>query len=263
MCHHNPFYHKVAKIAPHPCTPPLPTSLSHQCTWRRGLPNPHTPLPPNSPPPPPTPSNSLTLLSATGVPLSLETLTLLKWKDAQGNVHRFYLINKTAAEWRNFGIRFGQKDELKGWEDEFHRNAKRCWREVMSRWLDNAGTGEYPATWGGVLSVLEDVELWEVARELERVLGSQIVHPPVQPSDTPIPADHFPTTVPIFPMLSPSLHHLALTPPQYCPGFGLVQWLSHPLFPRNLMSHNQEHPNLQSPSPSPSLPCSPSPPPSP
>ena len=71
---------------------------------------------------------------------------------------------------------------MEGWEDELRGKVRRCWCTVMSKWLDNDGTGEYPATWGGVVSVLEDVELWEVARELEQVLRSAIVHPPVQTS---------------------------------------------------------------------------------
>lgn len=66
------------------------------------------------------------------------------------------------------------------------RNTKCCWCKVMSKWLHNGGTSEYPATWRGVVlvNVIEDVESCEVPRVPERVLRSAIVHPPAQKSPT-------------------------------------------------------------------------------
>ena len=248
-----------------------------------------------SPPPPPPPPQSfytpLTNLSATGIPFSLETLTLLKWKDAEGNIHRFYLINKAAAKWRDFGIRFGQENELEGWEDDFRGKVRRCWCTVMSKWLDNDGTGEYPATWGGVVSVLEDVKLWKVARELERVLKSAIVHPPVQTSTTDAkppattPADlnaEPPTKLPeLFAGNTIALSHLSWFSPPHpllslAPSprryFSMMPSLTHPILlnefpsPQHLLlkltSVSEQHAhspsfNLSSPTPSPSPPPSP------
>ena len=160
----------------------------------------------------------------------------------------------------------------------------------MSKWLDNDGTGEYPATWGGVVSVLEDVELWEVARELERVLRSAIVHPPVQTSTTDAkppattPADlnaEPPTEVPeLFAgntialsrpsWFSPPHPHLSLAPPPPRRYFSMMPSLTHPIllneFPSpqclllKLTSVFEQHApsfHSSSPTPSPSPPRSP------
>ena len=123
-----------------------------------------------------------TLPLSIGVPLTVRTLTLLKWEDKHGCQKRFRLITKVSSRWTDFGRLFGQEeDELEGLGVQYHHKAKQCWCKVVSQWLDNGGTAEYPATWGGFISVLEDVELWEVARELEMVLRSAIVHPPAEP----------------------------------------------------------------------------------
>lgn len=45
----------------------------------------------------------------------------------------------------------------------------------MSVWLTDGGTDQYPATWRGVIVVLEDVECYEVARKLEKVLKSAVI----------------------------------------------------------------------------------------
>ena len=107
------------------------------------------------------------------------TLTLLKWRDSEGKLQRFYLVNKVSSRWMTFGYRFDREpDELEALEDEYSRNAKRCWCKVMQLWLGEGGTSEYPTTWEGMVVVLEDVEFSSVARELERALDS-VIHPPI------------------------------------------------------------------------------------
>ena len=77
----------------------------------------------------------------------------------------------TLPNGREFGIRFGQKDKLEGWDNELRGKVDRCWCNVVSMWLDNGGTDEYPATWRGLLLVLEDVQLYATARELKKALN--------------------------------------------------------------------------------------------
>ena len=81
------------------------------------------------------------------VPLCMGTLTLLKWRDSEGKLQRFYLVNKVSSRWMTFGYRFDREpDELEALEDEYSRNAKRCWCKVMEQWLGEGGTSEYPTT---------------------------------------------------------------------------------------------------------------------
>jgi hypothetical protein len=133
---------------------------------------------------------------------------LLKWKDKQGRQHRFRLINKVASKWRDFGLRFGQEEsELEGFEEQYHWNTKRCWQKVMGEWLNDAGTDDYPATWGGLVQVLEDVELCEIARELVEVLGSEIDSPPVQEfATTSVPIELVATIPQVLPPPPPPRH---------------------------------------------------------
>ena len=57
-------------------------------------------------------------------------------------------------------------------EEECSRKSEQCWIKVMSEWLDEEGTEEYPATWEGILLVLEDVELSTIAKQLRKVLSN-------------------------------------------------------------------------------------------
>ena len=123
------------------------------------------------------------------IPLSLHTLTLLKWKSEQGQEGKFYLSKKVCSKWKTFGHQFerGEKD-LDDLEAKCHGNALQAWKEVMGQWVENNGTPKYPATWRGLIALLEDSECSEEAKELERVLASVI--PPPKPSppvsvDTP------------------------------------------------------------------------------
>lgn len=114
------------------------------------------------------------------VPLSLETLTLLKWRQEEGKVQKFELMKLVSARWKTFGMRVGQAlNILDGWETQYLKDFRVCWCKVMQQWLDDDGTLEYPATWRGVIVVLEDVDFREVAQQLEIVLP--LVTPPSPP----------------------------------------------------------------------------------
>lgn len=74
--------------------------------------------------------------------------------------------------WRRIGIRLGKElNELDGLESQY-RHIPTQWCRVMSDWLDNGGTDDYPATWKGLFALLRDVDKCEVARELEDALFS-------------------------------------------------------------------------------------------
>jgi hypothetical protein len=107
---------------------------------------------------------------STKVRLSMKSLTFIKWRNEQG-AHEFRLISQVASMWKDFGLRLGcEPDELQSWETEYRYNAVRCWEKVMNEWVNRAGTDDYPATWWGLVQVLEDLKLNKAARELVRVL---------------------------------------------------------------------------------------------
>ena len=84
-------------------------------------------------------------------------------------------MKKVSSRWSDFGLRFElEADLLEAFKFECVGDSQRCWCKVMGEWLEEGGTSEYPATWEGLVTALEDVEYERVARELERVLVSVI-----------------------------------------------------------------------------------------
>ena len=145
------------------------------------------------------------------IPLSLSTLTLLKWTDANGHQHNFRLINITSSRWREFGYRFRREEnELENLREECFGKANRCWCKVMNQWLENGGTPEYPATWRGVLTVLVDLEYSEVARELQRALASVTPPPSPPPPQMAQPAVTPPIELAVIPPPDPAVSPLQL-----------------------------------------------------
>ena len=112
-----------------------------------------------------------------GVPLSLNSLSLLKWKDKHGKEQRLRLVEKVSCKWLEFGLAVGMEmDLLKAWERQYHEDGRRCWLEVMECWLNMAGTGDYPTTWEGLCQLVVDVGYKEVSKELKTALASPSHH---------------------------------------------------------------------------------------
>ena len=108
-----------------------------------------------------------------GVPLSLNSLSLLKWKDESGEEQTLQLIEKVSCKWLDFGLKVGlEMNCLEAWERQHHEDASRCWLEVMKCWLNMAGSRHYPATWEGLYQLLMDVGYKKVAKDLSTALAS-------------------------------------------------------------------------------------------
>ena len=99
------------------------------------------------------------------------TLTLLKWQE-DGCNQRFRLILKVQSKWWDFGTLLGLTDELTTWEKEHQRDAGRCWTEVMTYWLNGGGGNDYPPTWEGLYTLLEDVKCVQIAKELRQAVAA-------------------------------------------------------------------------------------------
>ena len=115
---------------------------------------------------------------AGGVPLSLNSLSLLKWKDECGKEQSLRLVEKVSHNWLAFGLAVGMEmDILEAWERQYHEDSTRCLLEVMKRWLNMASTtGYYPTTWDGLCQLLVDVGYEKVANELKTALASPRHH---------------------------------------------------------------------------------------
>lgn len=114
--------------------------------------------------------NHQLLLYIPGNSLSIVTLHLIKWRDARGQTQTFRLVDRVSASWRRFGmiLRLAE-NQLEKWDDEYRGDANNCWARVMGEWL-NQCTEDYPASWEGLYTLLDDAEFSEVAQELRKAV---------------------------------------------------------------------------------------------
>ena len=82
------------------------------------------------------------------------------------------------SKWRQLGILLGLGDDgqLDVWDSQYRGDAAQCCEKVMQRWLEGGSEGEeeeeedYPATWEGLYTLLDDAELTEVAVKLKEAV---------------------------------------------------------------------------------------------
>ena len=119
--------------------------------------------------------------------LSLKTLSLIKWRDQQGRKRNFKLVDKISTRWRHLGRLVGlEENRLDVLEIKYRGDAVVCWSKVMQHWLDSGGNEDYPATWEGLCSLLEDVECAKIAKELKIVLSRAISPSPPTSATTTV-----------------------------------------------------------------------------
>ena len=105
------------------------------------------------------------------LPLSLNTLALIKWRNREGRERTFRLADKVSSKWRDLGLRLSIEPAiLDGWENQYQRDASRCWGKVMGEFITRGGTGDYPSTWEGVYQLLKDIKCGGIARDLKEAV---------------------------------------------------------------------------------------------
>ena len=79
-------------------------------------------------------------------------------------------MDSIAYKWRTLGELLGLPfSKLQSLATEHRDKPEECCRAVLGQWLDNPPE-EYPITWHGLLELLEDGQLGQVATELRNVL---------------------------------------------------------------------------------------------
>ena len=103
---------------------------------------------------------------------TLKTLSLIKWTDEQGQKQTFSLIDRVHVKWRKFGTILGIPVHKKdGWDLKYHRDAEQCWKKTMDYWLKKKSL-EYPVTWEGLDTMLLDLGLEGVAKDLKEAVAT-------------------------------------------------------------------------------------------
>ena len=102
-----------------------------------------------------------------------QNLTLIRWRDDQGRIQRFYLMDNISYKWRIIGELLGLPfPKLESIAMEHRDKPENCCRSVLGQWLDNPSP-RYPATWQGLLELLEDGKLGEIATQLRTALENK------------------------------------------------------------------------------------------
>ena len=80
-------------------------------------------------------------------------------------------MEKIQNEWRDVGQLVGVSlAELRSISTEHREKPSECCRAVLGKWLDNPPP-DYPTTWDGLITLLEDCKLTAVASELKTILS--------------------------------------------------------------------------------------------
>ena len=97
-------------------------------------------------------------------------LQLIKYKDEDGVTQKYFLLTEISPNWRAIGGAVGLSfASLDNTATECHYKPVDCCRSVLGKWL-NSPSDEYPHTWNGLISLLEDCELAQPAELLNKVL---------------------------------------------------------------------------------------------
>ena len=101
---------------------------------------------------------------------------LIKWEDENGVQRELRIYSKIAHMWERIATRLGfESGEIDAVKDD-HRTSYSCITAVLRRWFENArsllNARRYPKSWQGLINLLEDAELGEVAEELKKALSS-------------------------------------------------------------------------------------------
>ena len=101
--------------------------------------------------------------------LTISNLTCLRWTD-KGQVRILKIRKKISPRWEEAGDLLGLTVErLKGIHEQRPGDAGMCCRDVLVDWL-HKNQGGYPATWKGVVQLLEDMDLFDTAQQLQNAL---------------------------------------------------------------------------------------------
>ena len=106
-------------------------------------------------------------------PPTMDMIQLVKYPDSNGQLKEFHLLEKVQGKWKDIGTLMRiENATLNKFAHRHQSDLKEQCRDVFQMWLEGGSRSErYPVTWSGLLEVLEDVQLKEISRELEKALG--------------------------------------------------------------------------------------------
>ena len=103
----------------------------------------------------------------------------MKWETASGTQEKISIYQQAAHKWKKLATKLGfGEGEIASIEREKHERDIDCVRSVFGRWLENADgmkhRNKYPKSWDGLIALLGDSELTELANKVEAALKSKL-----------------------------------------------------------------------------------------
>ena len=104
------------------------------------------------------------------VEFNLHHLTVLTWTGSDGQRHSLRLRNEMSSKWHDVGdlLEVGSSRQ-EGIHMHRGRDVRLCCRDVLEDWLQTEKPS-YPTNWEGLLLLLKDLELNDVAKNLKEAL---------------------------------------------------------------------------------------------
>ena len=104
-------------------------------------------------------------------------MDLIKWEDESQIRRELRIYSKIAHKWKQIATRLGfEIGEIESIRKNSSFDDNDRITAVLRQWFENAkslpNASRYPKSWQGLINLLEDAELGEVAEELKRALFS-------------------------------------------------------------------------------------------
>ena len=85
-------------------------------------------------------------------------------------------MDHVSARWEDFGLYLDvETNQLDAWKVQEQAVVSKCWNRVMDHWLTGGGTSDYPVTWEGLFTLLDDVGFSKVAEDLKIAVAAHSV----------------------------------------------------------------------------------------
>lgn len=101
----------------------------------------------------------------------MDLLHLIKYTGPDGREQSLKLVDKLGPYWMKMGFLLGiEQHQLDLWEQKYNSSSN-CSGAVFSYFLNHGshGTYQYPTTWGGVIKLMQDLDLRGIADEIKKI----------------------------------------------------------------------------------------------
>ena len=104
---------------------------------------------------------------------TLPHLLLFEWKSKEGHSKSLKIMEHISTRWRKAGILLDQSEGLlERFKRKAHEDTFECCQYVLGHWIaEETVSHEYPVTWKGLHRLLDDLELAEIASQLDEALA--------------------------------------------------------------------------------------------